>query len=158
MSGISQNTKNLTINQLKRLIENNGVLQGSAYQKALKANKPVEYCMESLKESLFDKQSKASDSYMASQQARDDQFSAYASAIPINKLKEKEQYTKDMANMAKKDCEKNNHYLELTIIQNRINYGAALARREVLASEALFKTSLILTAAGFAAAYLMIGA
>lgn len=52
MSGLNQNTKYLTINQLQRLIANNGVLQGSSYTKALNAGLPVEYCLDALNASL----------------------------------------------------------------------------------------------------------
>lgn len=72
----STNTKNLTIPQLKRLIANNGLAEN--YEQARKQGRPTEYCLESLKQSLFDKQAKQAEKLV---KLADAQTAANAPAI-----------------------------------------------------------------------------
>jgi len=158
MSGINQNTKHLTIKQLRSIIANNGVLQGSAYHKALKANKPVEYCLESLNEALFAKLDKDANLYTKSELARRDEFNAmagaYTNAFPPKMPVDYTTPIKPIINHVDKTAQNR----ESEIQQARVDYGAMLRAREAKASKILFRNSLILTAAGFVAAFYMMGA
>lgn len=64
MSGLSQNTKNLTIRQLQKLIANNGLAEN--YEKAKAQKRPTEYCLTALNESLAEKLAKSHDKYLRS--------------------------------------------------------------------------------------------
>lgn len=67
---VKQNVNNLTIKQIKNLLENNGL--------AANGN---EYCLVALKASLHDKQSKAADMYINSEKAHIALCNAYSKHI-----------------------------------------------------------------------------
>lgn len=78
---ISQNTKHLTIKQIKALIDNNGVVLD--IDKARAQNRPVEYCLESLKSALIERQEKAASKYLKSSKALTDEVNAALNATII---------------------------------------------------------------------------
>lgn len=69
---LSQNTKNLTIQQIKRLIENNGVKADG-----------TEYCLDALNAALFDKQAKRNTKYESSPEYITAQVNAALNATTI---------------------------------------------------------------------------
>lgn len=71
---ISQNTKHLTIKQIKALIDNNGVVQD--IDKARAQNRPVEYCLESLKAALIERQEKSNHKRLSSPEYITEQINA----------------------------------------------------------------------------------
>lgn len=86
---ISQNVKHLTIKQIKALIDNRGVVQD--IDKARAQNRPVEYCLESLKAALIERQEKLNHKRLSSPEYITEQINAALSAkiilppkMPVN--------------------------------------------------------------------------
>lgn len=75
---ISQNVKHLTIKQIKALIDNNGVVQD--IDKARAQNRPVEYCLESLKAALIERQEKSNHKRLSSPEYITEQINAALNA------------------------------------------------------------------------------
>lgn len=91
-SGVSQNTKHLTIKQIKALIANNGVVEN--IDKAIAQKRPTEYCLDALNAALLDKQAKANHKYQSSPDYITDQINAALNATTIFPPKMPASYTK----------------------------------------------------------------
>ena len=159
---ISQNTKNLSIRQLQRLIDNNGVVEN--IDKAKQQKRPVEYCLEALTLELNKKLAKSHDKFLKSQDIITSEINSMLSSSNIlppiapKNFKAKAIIDTIMKTEIKAESLETKKARDLDIMQAKINYAAWNKHREVLASEKLFKNSLILTASGFIALAFYLGA